>query len=347
MSLEFHLVSEESADSYLEFVRRIGPVKLGDLAHLMAGSAGPVERMDGSCASLLPLWEWFLQFRNDGLPGVPANATPSYAQFLGYDAIPHPRSQFVGEAIAHYLVEVIRGRFADARWGFDEALHENTISYHEPKVLTPSGWWDVESIGTRFARSAEEREAARVPGRLLDKVTATLGDLEEWPVPSSQSILIPLLREPPIPWNDPRRTPPRSIAAVVPDDGSWTMPESGEILAIALDDPERPAEWQPIPEDPVATELARRGWRAFDGGPIRPELLRTDHQVLFWGDRRAALYTIAEAGRCRGFAFEVVSIADDEYLTVVSGLNDIAATIGGHFGPFEDWYPDGVPGERA
>lgn len=69
--MDFQGTTREQADEYCRYVLATEPWRLRDLAERMRATGGPLAQMDGSYASLVPLWRWFVAYADAGFPGGP------------------------------------------------------------------------------------------------------------------------------------------------------------------------------------------------------------------------------------------------------------------------------------
>ncbi len=87
----------------------------------MRDTGGPLEQLDASLDSLVPLWSWFVAFWDAGLPGVPAQARPDdwIDDGVGVD-VPDLdaalRSLYAADDVGHYLHLVLRRLDPTAHW---------------------------------------------------------------------------------------------------------------------------------------------------------------------------------------------------------------------------------------
>ena len=233
--------TDEQAQSLCDFIIRREPARLSDLAYWMRDAGGPVELMDASLDSLLPLWEWFLGFVNSGCPGVPEYARPESFQrhvpnqflderhFGAHPAL-HWRAAFASESLEHYLMAVLRRIDPTAHWAVysgSELRRVGAVDVHQQwtgiRMSAPRDHfvWLPLPVTVSLLQLKAEREAGQRDDWMKARYAApdwllrTIVDhrLSKETVPKSQprepSILLPFLEALHVPWNAPERVPPR------------------------------------------------------------------------------------------------------------------------------------------
>lgn len=326
-----HQVSAVDADRYLEHVIRRGPVRLADLAHHMAATGGPIEQMDGTHASLVPLWEWFVQQQRAGFPGIPENVSPSFVQFLGLTAPTEElRSAYAVEPFAHYLFELVRTYSPDAHWGLYPWQVKSDDRRNEPAVLCSV--WGVfmaeepgRNIAARLLDGAPGRDRQ---SRLYELIEHLLKLSRHSPVVSpSGSILTPLLDIPPAPADDPARLVPARDAAKAPVLGPELMGPTEERIIVSVgSDLEKIEQARPLDEMAASIELTAIGGHV-DGAPITPELLLADRTIIV-GDELVLIEAVCSGGRLRGLAFEPINVTPKRWAQLETEMRALAARLG-------------------
>jgi hypothetical protein len=139
------------------------------LARWMTGAGGPLQQMDGSVDSLLPLWSWYLQFIQADLPGVDGAVLPSTwpSNTKFEDAGPgvqeglsrKRRIAYVSESLEHYVRLVIERDAGRAWWeplvSFGSGGRPDRM-HHWPVIVYDRGFV-YPGFTTRLAVIAERR----------------------------------------------------------------------------------------------------------------------------------------------------------------------------------------------
>src|SRR5665647_2683982 len=117
--IRFGETTREQAEEFCAHVVAREPYRLRDLAERMRATGGPVEAMDASVDSLVPLWEWFVGYLLAGCPGVPGGDVVSAAPFPSDGSLDGDRDRRRGvacEGVQHYLRLVVQRLFGRAPW---------------------------------------------------------------------------------------------------------------------------------------------------------------------------------------------------------------------------------------
>ena len=117
--IDFNALSKPEAEQLLALVRAREPARLHELGRWVAATGGPVDALDGSWSSLVPLWEWLIGFVDDGLPLVSAAARPAnHVHPVPVRPLPPLLLPllYVAESVAHYCAVVARRAAPGADW---------------------------------------------------------------------------------------------------------------------------------------------------------------------------------------------------------------------------------------
>ena len=340
--LRFDLIAASSAQDYVHHIERRASARLSDLAHHMADTGGPIELMDASFESLVPLWAWFQQQLGLGLPGVPDVARPSRVRFFGFAPDPVDRALFAAEPMSHYLFEIIRTSADDARWVVDTSVPKST-EFQRPVVLA-NGWSRVpaEQLPSNSASALARRApGTQEPTRFRDIVDRIYHFTEhEVRFSHSNSILEPLLAQPRIPDDDPSRMVPSAVEAervnLHPERKAGGGAGEGWVIADRHADVLEPERARPLKEAVLAAELSRLGWH-IDGVPVTVSALRDNDSQIVLRDEMALMEPFAFKGRLRLLSIDTVNISDAEFAQMENDLRMAATAVGAHYGESTDF----------
>ncbi|MBX9244111.1 hypothetical protein ICW40_04725 [Actinotalea ferrariae] len=112
--VELRLESPERAAEFCAYTIAREPWFLAELARWMADTGGPLEQMDATAESLVPLWEWFISFVDADLPGLPADAVWALSPVVDH-RLP-VRACAAGERVMHYVRLVLEHYEPEAQW---------------------------------------------------------------------------------------------------------------------------------------------------------------------------------------------------------------------------------------
>lgn len=323
--LSFVYVRPRDAVAYLAHIEARGPARLGDLARAMDATSGPLDAMDGSFESLVPLWGWFVAWFNDGLPGVRPNARPSRSIFLnGRQPDPQDRVGYAAEPITHYLFEVLRATGNDPRWELTPFRTRDDGGAQMPSISSSLATrFEAERIGVGIGRDLGGRDRYHEPESLL---RAVLQELELAVIPGDPvaggSLLTSLLQLPPVPLGAPIRIPP-----IGQMDPRWLLKEApgGGDLMIADEraDASQIETMPPLDAAAFAHGLNAAGW-THEGGMVTPEALWDEATQLTYGDVIALIEPLVEDGELRALNLYSVNSTDAEWASMESALAFLA-----------------------
>lgn len=200
--MPFDDISLESARAYFDLVRDREPFALIDLAGWLASTGGPIDVMDATIESLVPLWVWFKQQSDAGFPTVRPSSTPLRAAVW---SIPQERyrSQVVAESMGFYAAQVIRNYDRRTTWEIDR--RERSRWFNQPLLRFSDGsFFDVLGFCVNAAGQYSSADIFPLPdrvtvdSRLHDGVERALRALGNYPVATTRgsSVLMPMLGAP-------------------------------------------------------------------------------------------------------------------------------------------------------
>lgn len=343
----FARVSWEQAVAYRDHVRAREPFRLKELAERMAATGGPIEEMDASFASLVPLWGWFVGYVLDGCPGMGPRARMPFLTSSDWSDEQLPslggRAQAAAIGVEHYLRLVWQRFDPPASWEIyltpkrSRVLHAD---HHTTGVPASSGgFWDFDFVYVTAGKVPENWGHSQRPEALLAVVLLR----SEWSAPPEQerraSVLAPLLGV--------DLGPEPEVAAVSP---VWSWPEdwwkqkAGDVRERPVGDEmtlwrgraehlDEPAKLAPLPADEVARALAANGFVG-EGGPVDAEsLVGTGEEVVELGHVREAaqVQVMVADGAVRAVHLEPVALTKAEWRALTGDLRALARRAGARF----------------
>ena len=343
MIRNFFELSHAQALVYLDHVVRREPARLSDLAHWMAETAGPLDQMDASRQSLVPLWTWMKDFILQGSPGVPRDALSSCASVLHMrvESPEEARARYVLETVEHYVLLVIRREFDDAHWDvfeqkpgrYGDALHHATgIRYHGERFYN----LDL-SLGGMARNLLRHQVRAGEDGRLDDGVNAWFEQPPMEPATPTGSVLTALANQPAIPATDPSRAVPAFAEEPQPTP-SVNTPRAGEELVFAAigasfdEDHDSHPVLPELPRSTVSEGLSALGFRTSTGALIEADDLSHEGQFLH-RDEIAAASTLLDEGSFYGLFLEPIAATEEEWSALTTGLNELGTRVGARLAP--------------
>lgn len=173
-----HLTPDE-AIAHRDLVIAREPHRLALLEQWMRDTGGPLDEMDASVASLVPLWDWFIGFVDDGCPGVRRDGRPDWYDVAHYLEL-HQRqanpateefwvAQFAAESLEHYLFGVCARLDPTARWELYERTNPDPtdIFCHSTGIQVAGDWTlpasNIVSVGTSRLINEGPESRAREP----------------------------------------------------------------------------------------------------------------------------------------------------------------------------------------
>jgi len=302
-------LSSVDAEAFRDHVVRRAEARLIDLARQMKLSGGPIDLMDGTPASLTPIWEWYVRMVDEGLPGTREDAVPSSTRFLGYDDSPSEpnRAGYVAESLEHYLFLVANSLSGDARWEVSPGRATGAVADDESNRtgIVSSGFrfLSAQELLSRLAlRAVQRKSVVREPG-LLENFFRDQSTLPT-AVSKPSNRLRELPNEPEVAWDDPVRQPPTRGDSPVP--APRTEGLSGFALIISSIGTHPEAElraMKPISERDVARFLGTLGFREGED-VLTPEALSGGDLQLTDRDTSVVIDSFQADGRLRLLSVE-------------------------------------------
>jgi hypothetical protein len=358
--LRFHETTREQADEYFRFAVQSEPWRLRDLAERMRATGGPLESMDGSYGSLIPLWRWLVSYADAGFPGVGPQEIPSWwpTPVLFEDDTPDKREALEGlrlagvasEGISYYLRLVLERETGAAPWFVHVWKGRDTDQLHH-RTLVEAGDGRIHDLWVaRIARGAAEQ---RAPSRVERRLLATYGPRPAGEAvvegPFGASVLAPYLDldpalEPPevrvspvVSWSRewwPAQSPDRRRAAA--SAAPVRVEPVGEDMTLAAGPAEGlevPAMLDPLDGAEVAQAVTAAGFVGPTGRAVLPGDLVGEDVQLGHRDDAALLQVLSWEGTVRALHLEPGNPDAAGWARIVSALGELAARRGARFVP--------------
>lgn len=202
-----HQVSVADAHRWRDFVASSERRWLTQLAHWLVATKGPIEALDFTVDSLVPLWAWYVAWYRDGLPGVPEHVR----QETGYAFRNNePRTEgdwedercgWSAQALSHYVAATVRRYDPEASYEVKPIVPRSRHQFMENDTFFVAfGEWVMHGIGVPGAvfRIDDSRFSSADPARIYEIVVATYpAILEREPAPPSYDLVE--LSEHPVP----------------------------------------------------------------------------------------------------------------------------------------------------
>ena len=340
--LEFSQLTYEQAAALAGAVAATGPARLAELGGWLRSSGGPLQEMDASVDSLVPLWVWFLERLDGGLPEVPADARP-----MNY--VPAPDDEqvraafprlYAAETLAHYAAAVLRRLDPESGWGV-HPQGERFPLYEAHQVGLRSGdrvWSTYITAMGKVAKAESGNVRARRPDDLrrsfldwLPEATGVPARQERTgPLPELLVDPPPVVEPPALAFLQPRVPAPRDPEPA-PEPGGRPLVEHELHLLDGPDDGlDDPGLLRPLDAGRVRRWLVGIGAVDMDGQPpSRLDLDDTVEFVLEDGPLSVGFDTYPVDGTLRHLEVEVITGEDHPLaVPVVQSLYDLAAELG-------------------
>jgi len=312
------------------------PYRLAELADWLQRTSGPLDELDASVESLVPLWAWFLERIDAGLPEVPQDARPAnwVEDGEGRVEVQVLRMLYAAETLAHYVRQVARRLEPPADWVVVKPDRRYQSFDDQATVIGLRDWHIfpqnfVANLGVGAARGSADR---RRPESLRDTVRLNLPEdlraLHQPPGP-------PVLRDLPLPAGPaPRWTPPARLLAPAPPAPPAPAPPVTRARAVdhglpnsdfyLLSGPDEGLDdltlLRPLDSESVAAALTELGFRDTQDQPVTAAwLLEDDHELGHDPDELITVATSTADGTLR--LLDVEAIRD---LTVPEGRQLVA-----------------------
>ncbi|HMO11835.1 MAG TPA: hypothetical protein PKB06_10125, partial [Actinotalea sp.] len=291
--------SPERAAEFCAYTVAREPWFVAELAQWMVATGGPIEEMDATAESLVPLWEWFVDFVDAGVPGLPEDAV--WARCPEVDDRLLMRARPAAERVMHYVRLVLEHYQPTAQWtvlaGDPGYAHFQDTGVPWPGLLAGVQPWSLLELAVavakrkaRFRRPEQLAESirwltggplgvkadgVRGPSVLVPYLTADLG-----PMPEIARVS-PVVRW----WAEddasltPTWTPPAPVpGGLVKREDRILASGAGRAIAEDLDHNLRP-----LPADQVADTLAALGF-TIDDRPVTATDLLAEQPVTVHTD---------------------------------------------------------------
>lgn len=339
--IDFSLLSDERAAEFRDHVVAREPFFLQELARWMAATGGPVDAMDASAESLVDLWEWFAQFVDADLPGVPHDARS--AEYPLLEPSTGTRISAAADRMVHY-VRLVAARYdAPAPWavrvrqpGEPREFFDNVtgIQRSDGQVTTVVY---VRNAGAKIPG----RTDWRVPGRLLELVQMRFPEVVTG-AQRGESVLAPYLTA------DLGPMPPEAAVTPVlrwatepaPAPGNPAMVKQPQLVimrgpAAGLEDPRL---LEPLDERVVAAALAELGY-VVDGRAPRARDLRVDEASFVAQDEDwySEVSVAVHRRRLRLVDVDQTAATAERWERLVAGLRTLAGQLGAAVGEPDDF----------
>ena len=335
----FYDLSEFDARRYRDHVVARGPARLQDLAFHLAETGGPVGEMDASLASLIPLWEWYLERFKAGLPEIPYGSQPSRSRMLRWnmgDGI-GGQATYATEPFSHYLFEIVRRYAADARWDLFPHRSDDDGDRNSTAVLSSLQYAiGAEEIMYNIATNLMQgRAAVQHPRGLLDRVLMLVAFEGNNPLSESEgSVLRHLLETPRIPLESPVRIPP-TIRATAYAEQHERKPFSGEYF-LGPTNLRSAGEAARLDVSAITDALREMGAHR-DGETLTTELMRQDEMQFVYGESLVSLETQVHGGELQAIVIEPVQLTDSEWQRFVEEMDGLAQRMNLRFGTWQQF----------
>ncbi|NHT17272.1 hypothetical protein, partial [Cellulomonas sp. IC4_254] len=199
VTMYFEKTTREQAEELVQHVIALEPVRLRELAAWMHATAGPLDEMDGSSASLVPLWRWFVAFVDQGCPGVGDDELPAFWPTpCGFQqdspeqraaAAGMRRAQVAAEGLSFYVRLVLERQTGRAQWhAFEERPNQPDCRQHAPTLLLGDGGEADGMLWTWGMGAYDGTPTLREEGRLFVRFARRRWDPRP-PDPGAPSLL--------------------------------------------------------------------------------------------------------------------------------------------------------------
>jgi hypothetical protein len=145
--VEFPELTSEQAAMFGRHVIAREPYLLRELASWMEQTGGPIEQMDGSLESLVPLWTWCIELATVDYLGLVDDQVPATWPELAQDVyaiepswIAIRRSEVLGDHVAHYIHLVMDRLALGACWDVYREKRGPYSNLHQQTVVFLPGW---------------------------------------------------------------------------------------------------------------------------------------------------------------------------------------------------------------
>lgn len=338
--MSFDKLSAADAERYRATIEADGPIRLAELAGLLKADRVDLGEFDGSLASLVPLWSWFISFARADFPGVPADVR-SRREAVEEIVPGTSRQDYASEFLVHYLFEVAKKELHDVVWRVDS--WKPGMSFQRTKLQSEMNgvvqvfyaldsfcWGLVHVLATR-------RDEADAPENLLHRTLESLFEplgktLEEVVEIGGSGISIleglgdPGPRLPPLEFATQGEGSPPTVVEGRDDD----EPVGDElILAHPKADVENLERARPLNAEAVAQMLVALGYRTDSGEPITAEgILSQEMGEYLCDDNEVAVFATATyGGKLRALHVDAINPTKEQWNEIMTALNGLAKAL--------------------
>lgn len=366
--MDFQGTTREQADEYCRYVQATEPWRLHDLAERMRATGGPLAQMDGSYASLVPLWRWFVTYADAGFPGLGPEEIPSWwpTPTLFDDDSPDARDRLdlgrragvASEGVSHYLRLVLEQETGEASWFvYVWPGPDGDVLHHRTLINAGAGRVSDLWVG-RIAKGAAAGHApSRVERRMLERFAPESVAASVTEGPFGASVLEPYLDldpaempqdlrvSPVVSWtrqwwpsNSPDRRRARAAAEAAEHAPAARPPverigEDMTLLAGPVEGLDVPAMLAPLDPALVARAAAEAGFLGPSGHPVAPQDLTEDAVELVHRSEAALLHVMSFEGAVRALHVEPARPDQASWAPIVTALGALATSTGARFVP--------------
>lgn len=354
--MEFWELTYEQAMAHCEHVTAREPHRLEWLARRVAETGGPLDELDASWTSLVPLWAWVVEYAAAGFPAVEDDILPS-ASVVAPVTLRTPEEELVrrgdvlGEALGHYVRLVLERCGMSVPWQvYVQEARVQEISHHATGYYLSSersGFMEADLVlAICVSRARSGKHGGRAHTYLQELLMRRLGP--GWS-PGEQSrgasVLRPFLESPLPPMPDDVAVSPfvrLAWSKMSPDVREGRA--FGDELTLAVG-PRRGVEEDPsllTPLDPVrlVRVLTAAGFAREDGSEFTAEDLLVDGAQVYGPDGVAYVEVHVADGAVRMLTLAPAGGGTaSQWREIEQRLRNHAHNIDGHLvalGP-EDW----------
>lgn len=174
--MHYYDLTVTQAEDLRSWVEASGPARLAELAEWVDTSGGPLSRLDGSFASLVPLWEWFVHSCDTNLEDIVGRDKRPFEELVMHLSVESPRpAHYASETLSHYVFQVFKGIDPDTRWTVFYPPRKSRVldnDTHRTGIATLGTWnWLDPRLGSITRRVLSGNTVSRSPAELRDLVT--------------------------------------------------------------------------------------------------------------------------------------------------------------------------------